>query len=186
MTGKLDALGLKSGDLSGQEDGVNKGKDVTQFALQMNGVGLDSRFTDDGLSSSSSELEEMVDDMNNIKSSPQIDRGSEPQTSEHCQTEQSLTLTHDFKFRSVHPSFDGDDNETPFVSTHHSLASCLVDYIFVSKVPDKAHSQTKLKCLSYQRLPNAIEAAKIGMLPNEYIGSDHLSLSAQFIISPNK
>lgn len=95
------------------------------------------------------------------------------------------TLTHDFRFRTVHPSLDDDTNETPFVSTHHSMATALVDYIFVSRDKVSSKNQTQLKCLSYIRLPNANEIDKIGLLPNDLIGSDHLSLTGQFVIEPS-
>ena len=147
---------------------------MTQSTIHLKGVGLDSKFETEP----SVESDGVVDDMNNLS--------VEHPAKTHClDTEQ--TLTHDFKFMSVHPSLDNDQNETPFVSTHHCMASCLVDYIFVSKdqVTD-SRPRSLLKCLSFQRLPNAAEIDRLGLLPNNLIGSDHLSMNAQFVITPNE
>lgn len=173
-------MGIKFGDLSGQEDGIDRGIRITQSSLNLEGVGYDSRFN--SISDSDSDI---VDDMNNVSVESQ-------QRSQPNQTSAQTQLTHDFQFRSVHPSLDNDRDKTPFISTHHSMASCLVDYIFVSKnqtrkvrADQAKSSNAELSCLSYQRLPNAMEMDQIGLLPNECIGSDHLSMNAQFVIAPS-
>jgi protein angel len=64
-----------------------------------------------------------------------------------------------------------------------------VDYVFYSRQMDAA-TQTRedgyLKMLANYRLPTQQHCSRIGMIPNKYLGSDHLSLSAHFLLqSPN-
>uniref|UniRef100_T1KI68 Endonuclease/exonuclease/phosphatase domain-containing protein n=2 Tax=Tetranychus urticae TaxID=32264 RepID=T1KI68_TETUR len=51
----------------------------------------------------------------------------------------------------------------------------MVDYIFYTK-------SSNLKLLGYQRLLNSNQIDRIGFLPNNFLGSDHLSLHAKFLL----
>lgn len=186
---------------------------MTPFTLRLDGVGLDSAFINDPHHDLITSDDDAISDVKN-KNVTKSNRNQTPTNSMASHSGQTLTntvashsgqtLTHDFKFRSVHPSLDNDENQTPFISTHHSMASCLVDYILVSRTDAKSidaknsdanssHAKStdanwrpaEIKCLSYQRLPNEAEMDRIGLLPNEYLGSDHLSLNAGFVIAIN-
>lgn len=182
---------------------------MTPFTLRLDGVGLDSKFVHDIISSND---DDVINDVKNKNLTKTKQNQTPTNTASH--SDQTLTstvaphcdqtLTHDFKFRSVHPSLDSNDSQTPFISTHHSMASCLVDYILVSRTDakntdakniDAKNTDAKntdanwrpveIQCLSYQRLPNKTEMDQIGLLPNEFLGSDHLSLNASFLITIN-
>lgn len=91
-------------------------------------------------------------------------------------------LKHDFDFKSV---YDPPDN---FASTHQD-DWVLVDYIFFTasqskKAVSSKNSAAELKLLSYLNLPSPVECTQIGKIPNNNLGSDHLSLFAKFRIQP--
>ena len=177
---------------------------MTPFTLRLDGVGLDSKFINDPhYDLITSNDDDVINDVKN-KNVKKLNQNQTLKNTVASHSDQTLTkkeashsdqtLTHDFKFRSVHPSLDNDENQTPFISTHHSMASCLVDYILVSRTDaNNSHAKNtdanwrpvEIQCLSYQRLPNKTEMDQIGFLPNEYLGSDHLSLSASFLITVN-
>ncbi|RWS30553.1 Endonuclease/Exonuclease/phosphatase domain containing protein-like protein [Leptotrombidium deliense] len=96
-----------------------------------------------------------------------------------CEASPSRTskVSHNFNFRSVYPNNDFSGNK--FVSTFHEEAASLVDYIFYSCSP-------QFKLIGYKKLLTCNQMAEIGYLPNEYLGSDHLSLFAKFVINENE
>lgn len=91
-------------------------------------------------------------------------------------------LKHDFDFKSVYYPPEN------FASTHQD-EWVLVDYIFFTasqskKADASKNSAAELKLLSYLNLPSPVECTQIGMIPNIYLGSDHMSLFAKFRIQP--
>lgn len=59
-----------------------------------------------------------------------------------------------------------------------------VDYIFYSGDNDNSQKDS-LQLLSRYKLPSVSRCTDMGMVPNLYFGSDHLSLAAKFLIKPN-
>ena len=86
--------------------------------------------------------------------------------------EQSPTLSHSLNFNSVYPLVD-DRTKDAFATTDHQQGSSMVDYIFYTRT-----SELRLK--GFRHLLTSSQLAEIGSLPNEHLGSDHLSLQARF------
>ncbi|KAI1288410.1 Protein angel -like protein 2 [Halotydeus destructor] len=137
--GKMNPINLRTGDLSGQQDGRNRGELVNANDLKMAGINMNSCYGEKS-------------------------------------TENSSVITHPFNFDSVYPTHNSKTQEA-FVSTDHQKASALVDYIFYAK-------SQQLNLIGYQRLLTSRQLQAIGSLPNTYLGSDHLSLTAKFVLSP--
>lgn len=89
---------------------------------------------------------------------------------------QTGTLCHNLNFHSVY-------NPVKNIASTHQDEWVLVDYILYSSTKENHHSKLSLK--SFMRLPSPSECIKIGRIPNFMVGSDHLSLAAQFVITPN-
>ncbi|XP_045489913.1 protein angel homolog 2 isoform X1 [Pieris rapae] len=81
-----------------------------------------------------------------------------------------MTLRHSLKFSSVydHVKKNGKKEGTTFQNSWVT-----VDYIFFSNL---------LKLEERLRLPSVSEAKKMGPLPNDYCGSDHIPLAAMFTL----
>ncbi|RWS03003.1 protein angel 2-like isoform X1 [Dinothrombium tinctorium] len=151
--GKLDTNGLRYGDLSGQDDGIGRGKHFSIADLNLKGINLETKFTE----FDSETAKEKSDDVKSF-------------------TDSFIGLSkvsHNFNFRSVYPYRDFEGRK--FVSTYHSQAASLVDYIFYT-------SCDRFQLLGYRKLLTNDQMSAIGCLPNEYLGSDHLSLNARFAI----
>lgn len=98
---------------------------------------------------------------------------------------QTGQLRHDFNFRSVYYPLDS------FASTFQDRW-ILVDYIFYTAAQNNRNStkdkipNTSLRLLSYLQLPTPGQCNEIGMIPNRFLGSDHLSLTAKFLLKSNQ
>lgn len=95
------------------------------------------------------------------------------QSNSSIRPDQKTLLSHSFKFSSVYPC-QNMQGET-LVTTDHQKASCMVDYIFYS-------SSNVLKLLGYKHIMTSEQLKKMGRLPNEKEGSDHLALMAKFLL----
>lgn len=60
-----------------------------------------------------------------------------------------------------------------------------VDYIFFTGDDDNTSQDGSLKLLARYKLPTVEKCSNMGMVPNLYFGSDHLSLAAKFLIKSN-
>lgn len=90
------------------------------------------------------------------------------------ENEKTMLMTHNFKFRSVYPFVDNHNKK--LVSTSNYYESSLVDYIFYET------NSRKLKLIGFEQLMNSEQINRIGNIPNAFLGSDHLSLKAKFLI----
>ena len=101
-------------------------------------------------------------------------------TKETVNSFQTGVLRHNFDFKSVYHQHDEE-----YVSTDQDNW-ILVDYIFYSDESRKSSSNTELKLLKYWSLPTSDFCRKLKLkIPNRYLGSDHLSLAAQFQLCVN-
>lgn len=90
---------------------------------------------------------------------------------------QTGTLRHSFDFKSV---YHRNSEQNSYVSTFQDQW-ILVDYIFYS---NEKSSNVKLELLNYLSLPTADDCERMKLrIPNQFLGSDHLSLAAQFKLS---
>jgi hypothetical protein len=94
---------------------------------------------------------------------------------------QTGILRHNFDFNSVY------DDAEKFVSTYQDRW-ILVDHMFYSSSNMKTESNysnnSQLTLLEYLSLPSSEECEQISLrIPNNFLGSDHLSLAARFHIS---
>lgn len=105
---------------------------------------------------------------------------------------QTGRLRHDFNFKSVYYPLDQ-------IASTFQDQWILVDYIFFTATQnnrnatrdrerqkaEKIHN-TSLQLLSYLQLPSTGQCDEIGMIPNRFLGSDHLSLTAKFLLKSNE
>lgn len=92
---------------------------------------------------------------------------------------ESGVLRHKMNFVSV---FDNHDKAT----TYHNQW-VMVDYIFYSGHYNSKRNiceERYLKLLAKHQLPNIKQLKRIGTIPNHTNGSDHMSLSAKFVLFP--
>jgi mRNA deadenylase 3'-5' endonuclease subunit Ccr4 len=88
---------------------------------------------------------------------------------------QTGVLRHTFDFKSVYHQVDEN-----YVSTYQDKW-ILVDYIFYSDESKRTNGSPELKLENYLALPVTSECEKLKLrIPNNYMGSDHMSLFAQF------
>lgn len=69
-------------------------------------------------------------------------------------------------------------------STHHDYWT-IVDFLFYSRFFNKKLKRVTeghLKLLSYLELPSVADCQRMGKIPNQFIGSDHFSLAARFLL----
>lgn len=69
-------------------------------------------------------------------------------------------------------------------STHHN-DWIMVDYLFYSRYLNAKMSRViegNLKLLSFLNLPTVADCEQMGMIPNDFLGSDHFSLAARFLL----
>ncbi|KAL7018119.1 hypothetical protein ACKWTF_010645 [Chironomus riparius] len=93
---------------------------------------------------------------------------------------QTGTLRHSFNFKSVYHNNGSDFN---YVSTYQDQW-ILVDYIFYSS--ENKSNNINLQLLNYLSLPTSDECDRLKLrIPNPILGSDHLSLAAQFKLYSN-
>lgn len=93
---------------------------------------------------------------------------------------QTGVLRHNLEFASVY------ENVENFVSTYHR-SWILVDYMFYSAGQKDDKDNPELKLLSYLELPSAETCESIGLkIPNNYLGSDHLSIAARFFLASSQ
>ncbi|XP_053207826.1 protein angel homolog 2-like [Panonychus citri] len=178
-TGSLDTSGYQCGDLSGQLEGTGHGKLFRPSDLKLEGINHLTRYVSNQNEKQSNVNNGRKDnwrDNNTVKSkNEKYTRKDFLKTNDIDErTDQnSQLIKHNFKFSSVYPATDV--NNLPFITTHHGTGSCMVDYIFYNR-------SDSLELLGYTRLLNSEQMARIGCLPNLFIGSDHLSLQAKFLI----
>ena len=177
--GYLNTSGYFSGDISGQ--GLKKGTPCRSYDLNLTGIdrstqfveidkGIDTTNNDNNWRNSNKKSDKSCE--NGIKKYSREDFLKE-EKNDKDEDKESSSISHNFKFSSVYPTHDNFN--LPLVTTHHEKGSCMVDYIFYTK-------SSTLKLLGYQRLLNSNHADRIGFLPNNFLGSDHLSLHAKFLL----
>lgn len=94
---------------------------------------------------------------------------------------QTGTLRHSFDFKSVYHNNSYDFN---YVSTFQDQW-ILVDYIFYSS--ESQSNNINLQLLNYLSLPTSDDCDRLKLrIPNPFLGSDHLSLAAQFKLYSNE
>lgn len=90
---------------------------------------------------------------------------------------QTGVLRHNLNFTSAYPITN------QYVSTYQNRW-ILVDYIFFAAGSTNTNG---MKLLSYYALPSADECESVGLrIPNETLGSDHLSIAARFFLASNR
>ncbi|XP_063699923.1 protein angel [Culicoides brevitarsis] len=87
-------------------------------------------------------------------------------------------LRHKFNFNSVYEHKLGQADQEASTFQDQWIT---VDYIFYSNETSNRQDET-LKLLGRYKLPSVDRCADMGMVPNLYFGSDHLSLAAKFLI----
>lgn len=90
-------------------------------------------------------------------------------------------LTHPLKLESVYPN----DNKERATTMHHKWIS--VDHMFYSRdVTIHNENQYSLELLARLLTPLALDCQKIGPIPNQFHGSDHYYVAANFLINFTK
>lgn len=98
-----------------------------------------------------------------------INRDKSDKNGQELNEENLETLSHNLKLHSVYP------NDKSLISTNLTNEQGLVDYIFYGE-------NEKLKLLGYKKLLTDKQMDEIRAIPNAYLGSDHLSLCAKFLL----
>nr|XP_027197219.1 protein angel homolog 2-like [Dermatophagoides pteronyssinus] len=133
--GRYNFHGLYSGDISGQRDGFEKGRLLRKSDLQMNGIDLNTCFTNNESIENHSNIDEYTEDNN-------------------------LFVRHVFDFKSVYPTID--QFNLKFISTSTHFDCGLVDHIFYSHNHKNLHLSAFKQLMNKQNLkkigniPNSI------------------------------
>lgn len=140
--------GLLSGDISGQREGIQRGREILHRELVLRGIGANSCY--------------------------QEQNGIDDRWEEVTLNERNLTVEHVFNLASVYPAIDEFGNKLHSMSTYLDIG--LVDHIFYS------FKHKNLRLSAFRQLLTKRHLNTIGHLPNAALGSDHISLSAQFYL----
>lgn len=144
--GQANFDGILSGEISGQREGIQRGREILHRELVLRGIGANSCYHDlNGVDDHSATLNE-----GNSK------------------------VEHVFKLASVYPAIDEFGNKLHSSSTFLDIG--LVDHIFYS------FKHKNLRLAAFRQLLTKRNLDTIGHLPNAVLGSDHISLSAQFYL----
>lgn len=91
-------------------------------------------------------------------------------------------LRHKFNFTSAYEHKLGQPDQEASTFQDEWIT---VDYIFYTRESNNTQDES-LKLLGRYKLPSTARCNDMGMVPNLYFGSDHLSLAAKFLIKSEK
>ena len=116
-----------------------------------------------------------------------------PNPDSHCRAndpflrpEGTAVLTHPFSFKSAYP-LPPDRHSSHNITTYHSHACEMVDYIFYTPAQGQGWSHSRgFHLTSRKALPSTHSLFKLGPQPNRLLSSDHLYLLAEFQLMGNQ
>lgn len=169
---KMNPVGLKTGDLSGQFDGIGNG----QYIANHHNINLPA------LTSDSCFVDQETDTSEGSSSGNDCEKSH--QSVAEISGERFSGFSHKFRFTPVYPCFHATSGEALASSSVQDEVS-LVDYIFYTQKESCYNMAASLSLISFYDLPTQSQLKSYGPLPNFYIPSDHLPLEARFLFHPN-
>ncbi|XP_017479908.1 PREDICTED: protein angel homolog 2-like [Rhagoletis zephyria] len=147
--GRANFNGLLSGDISGQREGIQRGRELLHRELMLRGIGTNSCYKQqsgiyncDAVASTSADF-----------------------------SVQNLAIEHVFKLASAYPAIDEFGKKFYSMSTYLDIG--FVDHIFYS------FKHENLRLSAFRQLLTKRNLNTIGTFPNSVLGSDHIALSAK-------